>query len=118
MKPFSLKAFKEGKPAITRDGKKAYFIAHNPDFIENQQVCFIVENEKEFFTCAENGEYFISSGIHQKDLVGMATVKRTVWVNLYEDDKNGYFYMTQERADSNCMSNRIGNRAWPLEIEE
>lgn len=124
MKPFSLEEFKAGLPAITRNGKKAYFIAHNPAFVDNQRLCFIVEDRKEFFTACEDGMYFRSYGEHYLDLVGMAPVKRTLWINLGRTHKaqrvpsSAYTYGSKEAADEYALSDRVGGRAWPLEIEE
>ncbi len=46
-------------------------------------------------------------------------VKRTVWVNLYPGPRQyAYHYNTQQEADSDWDSGRIGGKAWPLDIEE
>lgn len=40
---FDLDAAKRGEPIITRDGRKAKFVAHEPEAIENNQVIFLIE---------------------------------------------------------------------------
>jgi hypothetical protein len=57
-------------------------------------------------------------GIATKDLF-MAPRKRTVWVNLYSDNtRPAWHYESQEKADRNIGPGRIGDRAYPIEIEE
>lgn len=48
---------------------------------------------------------------------GMAPVKRTVWGNLYGNGA-ALWYDTEERADDSAVGDRLGGRAWPIEIEE
>lgn len=117
MKPFNLEEFKDGRPAITREGKKAHFVAHEPSFLDNQRVCFKIDGGSEFVSCAETGRYYVTTGEHSYDLVGMAPVKRTVWVNVYKDH-SAYYWSSKQEADRFAQEYRIGDRAWPLEIEE
>jgi len=50
----------------------------------------------------------------------MAPRKRTVWVNVYPDGTNCHAgaYETEAIANNYASHQRIGNRAWPLEIED
>jgi len=124
MKPFDLEAAKRGEPIQTRDGRPVRFIAHVPNAYLNQRVVVLMDRAIQF--TSENG-YFISDEEKSSwDLV-MAPRKRTVWVNLYRP--RDYDYLCQnmpasaydnENEANNAISSyvRIGNRAWPLEIEE
>lgn len=47
-----------------------------------------------------------------------APVKRTVWVNLYGRQLESVCHPTEEDADKHASPNRIGGKAYPLEIEE
>ena len=48
----------------------------------------------------------------------MAPIKRTVWVNLYGRQLESVCHSTEEDADKHASSDRIGGKAYPLEIEE
>ena len=115
MKPFDLNAAKAGEPIVTRDGTPAKYIAHVPEARHSSQVLCLVRDT--VFAYSPNGDYDPLRGESMLDLY-MASTKRTVWVNLYN---NGvcYFYNTQVAAD-NCTKStpRIGNKSWPMEIEE
>lgn len=45
MKPFDLEAAKRGEPIVTRDGRKAKFIAHVPEANKDSQVVFLVGSD-------------------------------------------------------------------------
>ena len=47
----------------------------------------------------------------------MATKKRTVWVNLYPNSHNSH-WRTEEAANIAAGTERIGGKAYPVEIEE
>ena len=120
MQPFDLEAAKRGEPIQTRDGRPVEFIAHAPDssFPNRRVACLIGGN---FHLYRENGAWLSTAGPHVHDLF-MAPKKRTVWVNLYEypitsDRFDSYAYATEAAADAACVTPRMGNRAWPLEIE-
>jgi len=113
MKPFDLEAAARGEPLVTRGGQTAHFIAHVPELDES--VCVICRVEKTLLAAYENGRSY-DVGESKYDLF-MAPKKRTVWVNMYP---GGYtrWHDTEAQADEDAGIQRIGNRAWPLEIEE
>ena len=108
MKPFDLEAAKRGEPLITRDGREAHFKVHCAD-----EVMAVVSGIWRAFT--EQGERY-SGGVSTLDLF-MAPKKRTVWVNFYSGGA-AIWYDTEERADDGTQGNRLGDRAWPVEIED
>lgn len=117
MKPFDLEAAKRGEPIITRDGVGAHFIAHTDKVTGAYKVMAVVNGEWYSFT--EQGKRH-PGGMSLVDLF-MAPKTRTVWLNLYDihpSHGSGYFYPSQEEADEGALPKRIGDRAWPLEIEE
>ena len=116
MKPFDLEAAKRGEPIQTRDGQPAKFIAHVPEATESQQVVVLIGNTVR--ARYPTGTFYDFEGGH--DDLFMAPRKRTVWVNLYptHEGRVCYWYEMKEKADKASFYKRIGNRAWPLEIEE
>lgn len=126
MKPFNLEAAKAGAPIINRMGKTVVFIAHVPYAIPSCRLV-VLGSDKIVRVQLEDGKTYDEPGQDPRDLF-MATTKRTVWVNLYSPNTSqvsidcGYFYNTQSLADAdaakNATINRIGNKAYPIEIEE
>jgi hypothetical protein len=98
MTPFDLEAAKRGAP-ITCDGTEVFFIG------TDSKGNIVIE-------C--NGS--ISTSL--RCYLYMAPVKRTVWVNVYKKHGVACHYDTQAEADKQACSDRIGGKAWPLEIEE
>lgn len=50
----------------------------------------------------------------------MIPKKRTMWVNLYPNGE-AFYHHTQEEADdldSGAIADRIGNKSYPVEVEE
>jgi hypothetical protein len=121
MKPFDLEAAKAGEPIMSKDGTPAKFIAHVPEADELSRLVVMIGNR--VLVLRQNGR-FLSNGAHDFDLF-MAPKTRTVWVNFYKYGRDAEFFSTKEHADeqaeyrkSVCRNNRIGNRAYPVEIEE
>lgn len=114
MKPFDLEAAKRGEPIVCRDGTPAKFIAHVPEAREVHRV--IALRKGEIMMVFENGAYNRNGPEDQDDLF-MAPKKRTVWLNLYSNEA-ARMHPTQRAADASGKNNRIGGKAWPLEIEE
>lgn len=116
MKPFDLEAAKRGEPIVTRGGEAAKFIAHVPDADIGFRVVVMLDGVIECY--CDDGSYILSSK-STCDLF-MAPRKRTVWVNVYPPGTNcfGGAYETEAIANNYAGRNRIGNRAWPLEIED
>ena len=117
MKPFDLEAAKRGEPICNRDGESCVFIAHVPGAnLENRVVALTPSEEVLVFN--EEGSYYCDGDESRYDLF-MAHRKRTVWVNLYEEGKFANHHENEESANERADgTNRIGNRAWPLEIED
>jgi hypothetical protein len=120
MKPFNLEAAKRGEPIVCRDGTPAKFIAHVPEANDGRRLIVLISNF--IFTHFENGREYPSDT--DRDLF-MAPKRRIVWVNLYGSSSIARYFSTEYEADqypswTDCISNinRIGNRAWPLEIQE
>ena len=114
MKPFNLEAAKAGQPVVTRAGKEVKFIAYIPEAKELDRV--IVLNGVNVQAHKENGSYYSDQAPSQYDLF-MKPVKRTVWVNLYRAGR-GIYHFTQAAADEYASIERIGGKAYPVEIEE
>ncbi len=117
MKPFDLEAAKRGEPIQNKRGAERRFVAHAPDAEPSQRV--ICLNETGHVRCySEQGGYCVDCESDTHDLC-MAPRKRTVWVNLYEEGKFANHHENEESANERADgTNRIGNRAWPLEIED
>lgn len=117
MKPFDLEAAKRGDPIMTRDGRPVKFIAHVPYAREGDRVVMLFEDV--VLWLGKSGHFYLSKEPHHYDLF-MAPRKRTVWVNVYPmtEGRSCYWYNTEKAANESAGTLRIGNRAWPLEIEE
>ena len=118
MKPFDLEAAKRGEPIQTRDGRKAQFVAHVPDCSPPHRVIALIEFSPKISDYYETGEYEKDKETHS-DLF-MAPKKRTVWVNFYNYADQSAFYHDSEQAADRAAGGveRVGNRAYPVEIEE
>ena len=107
MKPFDLEAAKRGDPIQMKYGRKLEFVAYVPEARPEHRVVVL------------DPPTGIMAGVSKGD-VFMAPKRRTVWVNLFMWGE-AYHYPSQEAADNayvRTYSERIGGRAWPLEIEE
>lgn len=116
MKPFDLEAAKRGEPIQTRDGRKARFIAHVPECHQLHRVLALVDGETFVQAFTEAGRY-AKRDDSAEDLF-MAPKKRTVWVNLYYDRLLPSCWYYSEEYANRYAGRRIGNRAYPVEIEE
>lgn len=108
MKPFDLEAAERGDPIQMEDGRKLEFVAYVlPEVRPEYQVVVL---------CPDTG---VVTSLRKGD-VFMAPKRRTVWVNLFQCG-GAHYYPSQEAANIACMRihhERIGCRAWPLEIED
>jgi hypothetical protein len=112
-KPFDLERALAGDPVVTRDGRPVTQLTHFKDVANgHDSLCGVVDGV--ICSWQEHGLYCLS-GPSSTDLF-MAPKKRTVWVNLYGDGLC-YRYDSKAEADEASASNRIGNRAYPVEIE-
>jgi hypothetical protein len=118
-KPFNLERALAGDPVVTRHGKP---VTQLTKFDYDGEYVLRGVLEGNLVGWLENGCYY-SSGEWSYDLF-MAPKKRTVWVNLYGDGWSCYWHDTKAEADEASARNRIGtrnrigNRAYPVEIEE
>lgn len=107
MKPFDLEAAERGDPIQRQDGRKLELVAYVP---EACPACRVVVLDPTTGIVA----------VVREDVVFMKPQRRTVWMNLFHWG-GAYYYQSQEAADTACVRThheRIGGRAWPLEIEE
>ena len=119
MKPFNLEAAKRGDPCMRRDGEPVKFIAHVPEATEGQKVIFL-SSEGCVLVRSEKGRYLYTKEMEHPADVGMAPKKKTVWVNIYRLNE-AHWFSSIEAADDSAQfhgNTRVGNQAWPLEIEE
>ena len=118
MKPFDLEAAKRGEPVCTRDGTPVRQLVHFPEGVRVNKIAALSGGVINVYD--DQGRYY-GDEVHvsAKDLF-MATRKRTVWVNVYSPGTNcfGGAYETEAIANNYAGRQRIGNRAWPLEIED
>lgn len=108
MKPFDLEAAKAGAPLVTRDGRKARFVAYVSEVTEFPVIAYVDDCGETWSFTNEGHWNRCESG---RDLF-MAPRKRTVWVNLYKS------FDSEDAADKHVFGCRLGNRAYPVEIEE
>ncbi|WP_042298993.1 hypothetical protein [Paraburkholderia kururiensis] len=124
MKPFDLEAAKRGEPLVTRDGRKAVFIAHVPEFDKAHRVVCRIERIASPVTYYEDGR-----ALHREpngsDLF-MAPKKQTVYLNVYgnsglfaQRNNSAAVFQTKADAQINADNNAAGIvvRAVPIEIE-
>lgn len=116
MKAFNLEEAKAGKPICTREGAIVKFIAHVPEAAEDYRV--VTLGDKGIVFCyTEKGCLYSGDTLSDKDLF-MQPVKRTVWVNLYKDG-TCQRYSEESAADNyGKYEARIGDKAYPIEIED
>lgn len=115
MKPFDLDAAKRGEPIVCRDGTPVKFIAYVPEAHDPEKI--VVHSSMHGVSTRHPEGCRYRSTASEFDLF-MAPIKRTVWVNLYPGSGSTYYHDTQEVADERAGRDRIGGKAWPLEIEE
>ena len=115
MKPFDLEAAKRGEPICTRDGRDVKFIAHVPETMPHFRLIVLIKDCINFFP--ETG-IAATTGNCVSDLF-MKPKKKTVWVNLYRKGTANY-HPSEDEANlkANKHLPRIGDCAYPLEIEE
>ena len=105
MKPFNFKAAQRGEPILYRT-------------YEGYEKAFYVGIDGESNPVIHQGG--CSFGVLAADLF-MAARKRVVWVNVYPGEYGVALCHDSESLANKAatkISDRIGGRAWPLEIEE
>lgn len=108
-RPFDLAAAKAGAPLVTRDGRKAVFVAHDTGARNGFRLIVRLEGAHQALFYPENGKW---SGDKESpaDLFMAPKPKRTVWANTYYHDTE-----TEARAAAGRRTNLV---AVPVEIEE
>lgn len=86
MTPFNLEQFKAGRKAVTRDGREATFIAHRPEIHITSRVIGILEDRA--YCWPESG---CRAPEGRDDLVSMAPVKRSGWLNVWQVADTGVY---------------------------
>jgi hypothetical protein len=122
MKPFDLVRALAGEPVVTRNGKKVDELHYFETARGEHPLIVGFDGQLWGYTVKGTRTYPSESPY---DLF-MAPKKRTVWVNIWNiqgrRELTGYVHDSQERANATddpwVLNNRIGGKAWPLEIEE
>ena len=119
MKPFDLTKALAGDPVVTRDGRPVTEI-HLFKTAARANVIGAVVNGA-ICTFRECGRYY-SDSESCFDLF-MAPKKRTVWVNLYPCARSATeliaaAWITEELANAAATGDRIGGKAYPVQIDE
>lgn len=112
-KPFDLERALAGDPVVTRDGRPVTQLTKFDAGHDGDPVYGVFNDNAGSWSV--DGQHLTDRGTGL-DLF-MAPKKRTVWVNMCFDGK-AYWYDSEEDADGWFGHDRIGNRAWPVEIEE
>jgi len=125
-KPFNLEAAKRGDPVVTREGLPVRFLAHEPTFLYTSRVLTVVKGRTNVLFTGEDGTYRTDKVKHPDDLY-MATVKRTVYVNVIRSARGELIAEVREKeAEAHRValdgfmqegSTYIATAA-PVEIEE
>jgi len=117
MKPFSLERAKAGDPIQTRNGRKAKFITHVTGLKSENRLIVAVGERDALTSYFEDGRFY-SDQEGSLDLF-MAPKTRTVYVNFYRDGIGVWARCHNTAEEAYRMSgDRIGNRAYPVEIDE
>lgn len=123
--PFDLARAMAGEPIVTRDGRKARFVAHVPE-AEDYKVVAFVEGERAAINYTESGVFELGADDYifiRYDLFMAPKPKRTVWVNVW---KNGFGnivasgHTTKEEAlycVQNSVTTALMKKAHPIEID-
>lgn len=112
MKPFDLDKAKSGHPLITRDGRKAKFIAHVPECDNRYKVLGYVDGFALIDSYTEQGTVLYNEP-HSRDLF-LTAEKKTGWVNIYppavyssEYRTMGLIFPSKEQADNSTRADRL-----------
>lgn len=125
--PFDLARAMAGEPIVTRDGRKARFVAHVPEAEDHKVVAF-VDGQGVSINFCETGHTYSQNHEHGIDLLMAPKPKRTVWVNMYkrtpEEDgasiewiESGVFYNKPDALEWKNQSGLV-LLAHPIEIED
>lgn len=122
--PFDLEAFKNGAPAVTRDGRKAKFVYYNNTFSSGFKLSAEVEGVPNLVGCTSKGHFYNENAPSPTDLLMLVEEKpkKTVYVNLYLSLNRGDYgtfciHDSAEEAAEEAADNALVIAA-PVEIEE
>jgi hypothetical protein len=109
--------FKVGKTYKTRDGREAKVVAVVPGTKDDYGMAVVLDG---MLFCYRNNGRKNQYGESSNDLLPN---KRTVYVNFFSEKHSdpvwANVYLSESDADSGFMhSERLGNRAYPVEIDE
>lgn len=121
--PFDLEAFKNGAPAVTRDGRKAKFVYYNNTFSSGFKLSAEVEGVPNLVGYTSKGHFYNENDPSTTDLFMLVEEKKkkTVYVNLYKNShySEGEFTIHDSAKEATDVA---GNKALaiavPVEIEE
>lgn len=123
LKPFDLEKAKEGAPLITRDGRKARFVAHVPEANAANRLIVYIEGMFHAQSCFANGRHNPTEHDSEYD-VFIAVKKRAAYVNIYTDN-HGYRVWQDYDNLHLAQLNAPTTKGWeylaiglPVEIEE
>ena len=111
--PFDLEKFKVGRDALTRNGGRVKFGAYNPDAAWRYRVVGWLDGEAGSWS--EEGSY-VDSDASPFDLIAMAPETRVLWLNIYPHD-DAYGYHSKDTADRAAGDDRLGGKAYRVEVE-
>ena len=116
MKPFNLQEALAGKPVVTRDGRTVTAL-HLFDCDLKFPLGAVIESCSCIYAFRKDGTW--TSEPSEYDLF-MASVEKTVWVNLYQHAI--FRHETEQEADAGLISRyvepRLGGKAFPITYEE
>lgn len=122
-RPFDLEAAKRGEPLVTRDGRPAFFIAHDLGAHERYRLLVRLGSGRCAISLRENGR--VSNIDSPADLFMAPKPKRKLWVNVYGWSDGRYFatsYGNEERAKKDATVLAFGQTALavaiPIEVED
>lgn len=121
--PFDLARAKAGHPLVTRDGRKARFVAHVPEVDARTRVLAVIDDAQAVAGFYEGGNIYSDGRDHGMDLFmapaprvvnvnigGPVAPKRTVWVNTFKSPTPGgvvsMAFATKDAADSHGYNAR------------
>lgn len=120
-RPFSLEAAKRGEPLVTRDGRKARFVAHVPEAEDGHRVIVFRDGNSKATAYYDNGGSRFGSSL---DLFLAPKPKRTVWVNVTRPKFGGsmHAYLHDDETAARCGMELNGPvvfaTAVPIQIDD
>ena len=102
MKPFDLELAKQGYPVCTRDGREVRIICFNRlSGIREMPIVFLLKDiacdVENIYTCTKNGFRYMDESKSDLDLM-MCPVKRTGYINIYDNRVCEKIFETEEKA--------------------